>query len=205
MPNPNHLLIVFNKPIKLGASSAAGYNISANGSDVGGSIAGSGPRFIKIVPHSFDLVHITAFNVWVLRSPKNKNCVINQDDVDMIQEVETGIIIWTSPKANQIIIELDPASRPKPKLALLPNGGPTVFYLDKRNCILRSWTDGLDLKNFPLFIKLRAGILFSEKDADWLEFEFIGDVCPIEKFYVCQVYEKNGGKILWRKPIKQKP
>jgi hypothetical protein len=192
---------VFNKPIKIGALLGAGYHISASGSDIErSSITAHGPRFIKLVANSFDVVHIIMFNLWVLRNQKGRDCVINHDDVDMIREVETHRIIWTSPKAMQIIIEFDPVSRVKPKLALLPYGGPIVVYLDKRNCILRSWTDGLDLKNFPLFIKLHPGIMFKEKGADWLEFEFLGDICLVEKFYVRRVYDKNGGQVLWQKP-----
>jgi hypothetical protein len=199
MPNKHHLLIVFNKLIRLGHSKASGYNISANGSDIeSGCIAGSGTRFIKLLPHSVDLVVDKTLNKAFL-ADKNRKYVINQDDVDTIKEVETDRIIWMSPKARQMIIELDPAARTKPKLIPITNGGPMVLFLDKKNCIPRSWTDGLDLKNFPLFVKMHAGIMFKEKDAKWLELEFIGDICPIEKFYVCQVYEKNGGKVLWRK------
>ncbi len=199
MPNRNHLLIIFNKPIKLGASPVPGYHISAAGSDISrGIIAGHGARFIKLTANSVDLVTIPILGETVLRDKKNKDCVIDKNDVVMIKELETNRIIWTGPTANQIVVELDPASRVNPVLGRTTSGSP-IIYIDRNNCIPKSWTVGLDLKNFPFFVKLHEGIVFSEKDANRLEFEFLDDVCPIEKFYVCQVYEKNGGKVLWRK------
>lgn len=200
MPNTHQLLIVFNKPIRLGPSVARGRNVSAYGTDIDpGCIIGSGARFIKLAPHSVDLVIDTKSGAVFFVDGNKRKCLIDQDDVDMIKEVENNRIIWTSPKAAQIVIELDPAARTKPQLTRLPNGGPAILYFDKQNCIPQSRTDGLDLKNFPGFVKLHVGVMFRELDAKRLEFEFLGDVFPLEKFYVLQVYNKNGGRILWKK------
>ncbi len=199
--NSHHLLVVFNKPFRLGTSSGSTYKVAANCSDIDRrNVVAIEPRFIKIYPHSFDLVINATTRLAALVDKNNRPYIINENDVDVIKEVETDTVIWTSPKAQLIIVEFDKASRCNPLLARLPKSGPIVLYLDKNNCIPRSWIGKIDLANFPLLVMLHGGITFSEKDAKWLEFDFIGNVCPVEKFYVREVREKNGGKVLWRKP-----
>jgi hypothetical protein len=190
--NPNHIIIEFNKLISMGRAPRKGLHISAAGNDIETKhIESSGGMFIRLQPKVCEAVVKTINGAFMVIN--HKQYIIDVNDVVLIKEEETGLMLWDNTVIKSIIIELTARRRLGPQIVKKAIGEDLM--IDIFSFINASWVESWSI----LFIKLKRNV--SVKIAgDWLEIICGKEKSAIETLHVLAVYEK-GGIVIWRNPV----
>lgn len=199
-PNPNHIVIYFNRPVTVKRHSAPHRCIGADGVDLDKLIiAASGKRFVKIKPDSCEVRVSPQRDVTILEALGISEVITGE--VDIIRELETWNVLFASPNPLlfPIIVSLDRRAFTNWQPAFggaLPH--PTI-QLDQSEHIPLAWVEKWDILN-PWFMLLELGIEVERVNSNFLAVSNAGEPRLISTKYVLEVYEK-GGKKIWQKPI----
>lgn len=198
-PNPNHVVIYFNRPVKVRKHPSPTRCIGADGVDLNKFIiVASGLRFIKIKPNSCE-VCVDAQGDVIVHSADGSSTVIISE-VDVIRELETWNTLFANP--NPLLFPLIISFDRRVFVGWQPAFGGTLqeptVQLDQQEHIPLAWVNKWDMLN-PWFIRLQIGIEVEQKNNNLLSVSNADEINLISTKYVLEVYGKGRGKI-WQKP-----